>query len=310
MRFSLTPAHALACATVFALAACSGSTSTEPANPASALGSTTLAPLGKALTPPKRLAAALFNSVVVLDSSYNVVQTITDGVSVSDGVAFDPTGNLYVSNDTGPSVTEYNKKGDLIFTYSADLIHPQGVTVDKSGNVYVPNSDDATPSDVVEYSQGSNTPVASCSTGMVNQGLAIDSKGDVFVAGEVASDLKGEILEYTGGLSGCNGTELDLSVSDGIFGLLFDKHDNLIACDATNDAVDIIPPPYTKVRKTLTGFAAARSAALNKDQSLIYVTNDNPYALGIVVDKYPSGQNVTTLTNGITYAILGVGTYR
>jgi hypothetical protein len=247
----------------------------------------------------------------VFDSSYDVIQTITNGIKASDGTAYDPKGNLYVSNDAGPTITEYNKKGALIYTYSTDLIHPQGVTVDSSGNVYVPNSDGATPSDVVEYSQGSNTPIASCSTGLVNTGVAIDSKGDVFVGGLVSGNgtNSGEILEYTGGLSGCNGTELDLSLND-IFGLLFDKHDNLVVCDTANYTVDIIPPPYTKVRKTLTGFQDPRSAALNKDQSLIYVVNNDPYELGIVVDKYPSGQNVTTLTNGITYALLGVGTYR
>jgi hypothetical protein len=312
MRISSTSGRALGCATLFALSACTASTSQPPVNTASSFARN-LAPPGKALTPPRRLAAALFNSVVVLDSSYNVIQTITDGIKASDGVAFDPKENLYVSNSAGPTVTEYNKNGTLEFTYSADLIDPQTVAVDDSGNVYVPATDDGKASVVVEYPQGSNTPVASCRTGLSNTGVAIDSKGDVFVGGIVPGEGSsvGEILEYAGGLSGCNGTALDLSL-EYINGLLFDKHDNLIVSDTTNSDIHIVPPPYKKIRTTLTGFDNPRAVALNEAQNLIYVVNDAYNDPAVIVDEYPSGKNVTTLgeSNGITYAILGVAAYR
>ncbi|HEY2474136.1 MAG TPA: hypothetical protein VGI19_04975, partial [Candidatus Cybelea sp.] len=122
-------------------------------------------------------------------------------------------------------------------------------------------------------------------------------KGHIFVS--VDTPQKGSnagfILEYKGGLSGCKA--ITLGVNLGAAGhLTIDRHKNLVVCDRQSGAVDIIPPPYTKVDSTITaGISGAVDVALNKQQSLLYVVNF-PYPTDdLVVDTYPSGTNVTTL---------------
>jgi hypothetical protein len=321
MRFSTTVASASAVA--FLLSACSGATPTTPAGTAVSniaspahfdAGKTS--DLARGLKPPQRLAVTnffnpgYFDGVVVLNRSYKVIQTITDGMSNPNGAYYDSDGNLYVANSAGPNVTEYNKKGTLTFTYSTGLGDPGGVTVDH-GNVYVSDWGDDKASVVVEYAQGSNRPLVSCSTGFANAAVATDRKGNVFVSVDVPNGSNGGyILEYKHGLSGCQ--PITLGVGLRIAGsLLIDKHDDIVVSDRYA-GVDIIPPPYKKIRSTITGFNQATALALNKEQNLLYVVNffNSPSANEVVVDKYPSGTNVTTLgpSDGIPYAE-GVAVY-
>ncbi|MGB8909218.1 MAG: hypothetical protein WCC84_10765 [Candidatus Cybelea sp.] len=46
------------------------------------------------------------------------------------GVAVDPTGNIYVANGSGDNLLEFSPGGaSLMQTYSEGLVHPAGVTV-------------------------------------------------------------------------------------------------------------------------------------------------------------------------------------
>ncbi len=89
-------------------------------------------------------------------------------------------------------------------------------------------------------------------------------------------------------------------------GLQVDNHARLVACDQ-GVGVDIIPPPYTSISSTITGAADAFHVALNKKNTRVYIAD-----LGsgdVLVDKYPSGTNITTVgsANGLDGAA-GVAT--
>lgn len=241
-------------------------------------------------------------AVEILDSAYQLEYSITAGLCNLYGDYYDTNGNLYVANSAssgckGATVTEYNKQGALKFTYSSGISNPINVTVDRSGNVYVLDYGYYSGA-VVEYPQGSNTPSVTCSADNYTSGAAVDSHGNVFVT------LGPSIIEYVGGLTGCNYTVLGVSLHEG-GGLQIDKHGNLVACDQ-GASVDIIPPPYSSIKSKIT--SDAYNVALNKKENLIFITETGNK--DVLVDKYPSGKHVTTLGsgNGLSEPI-GVATY-
>jgi hypothetical protein len=258
---------------------------------------------------PPELAVSDFETgaVEVLNSSYALASTITKGLDGPDGDYYDGRGNLYVANYESVNVQEYNKNEKKTFTYSAGLIDPINVTTDASGNVYVADFGNNAPSVVVEYPRGTNAPIASCSTGLANEGVAVDKKGDVFVAGQDFTNGFGAVLEYAGGLSGCGpktvGFELGYAG-----GLQIDNKGDLVVCDQRYAVVYVIPPPYEHVTWVIGGAADPFHVALDQSNRLIFIAD--PINMDVLVDKYPTGKNVTTLnsSNGLSDP-LGVATF-
>jgi len=246
------------------------------------------------------------NTVVVLNMSYLPEEIISSGINYPDGDWYDSKHNLYVANAVGVTVQQYDASYNNVATYSANLIDPIDVTVDKRGNVYVADYGNISPSVVVEYPQGSNTPIATCSTGMANEGVAVDKNGAVFVSGSMEGI--GKIVEYPSGLAGCP-TPTTLGVTLGYAGgLRIDKHNNLVACDQVAQVVDIIPPPYNTISRTITGADDPFRIAFNMQQTLLYIAD--PADGEVHVYKYASGKNFQTLGsfNGLSDPE-GVATY-
>ena len=232
----------------------------------------------------------ILSRVELLDKTYEFVGTITDGIDGATGDWYDTRGRLYVGNYAVPMVQEY-AKGKTVpsFTYSSGLERPYSVATDAAGNVYV--ADEYNPSGsgggVLEYAQGSNAPLAQCLNGLNDTGIALDKNGDVFVSG-----ANGTLLEYAGGLGGCNPKTLGVTLPGG-GGLQIDKKGNLVACAV--HVVDVVPPPYKSISLRISGFAAAAHDALNKDESLLFVADPANYNVQVLA--YPSGSLVTTLDN-------------
>lgn len=250
-----------------------------------------------------------FNEVLEFNKSYKSMGTISD--SGPDGDWIDAKDNLYVTNFSRGNVTvnEYNKADKLIFTYTDRLTEPIDVTTDTKGNVIVANfvGYHGHVGTVVVYPQGKNTASVTCNTGLANEGVAVDSKGDVFVTGYSASS--GEIIEYKGGLtSPCSATTLAPTLSAPT-GIQVDKEDDLVVCDQ-HAGVDIIPTPYASISKTITvaGGSDYFHDALTGDNKLLFIADPNAGVVDVV--DYPSGTLVKQLnsSNGLS-SPFGVATY-
>jgi hypothetical protein len=253
---------------------------------------------------PKDLAVTDYlGNTYILNHAYHLVTTI-GGFGGSDGARYDTHGNLYVVDYVNSVVDEYNPSDSLIAQYSTGTSNPINVTTDAAGHVYVADYGGAT---IVEFPQGVNSPSQSCSTGFANEGIAVDARHNVFVSGNLTASGPGALAEYKGGLKGCKETSLS-GISLGFAGgLQIDKHHNLVACDQ-DAGVDIIPPPYTSISSTITGAADSFHVALNKRNTLIFIAD--LANSDVLVDKYPSGTNVTTIgaANGLDGAA-GVATF-
>jgi hypothetical protein len=230
------------------------------------------------------------NVFVFKNSTYTKVGDLTNGVTASDGVWVDKKGNVYVAN-VSSNVEEYKKgAGSPICTYSAGLTDPINETTDSAGNVYVA---DFLGGAVREYAQCSNTVKATFSAADP-EGVAVDNKGDVFVA------FGSGFEEFTNGV----GTVLGATVGS-TAGLILDKNSNLIADDQTG-SIDLIKPPYNSATVLVSGLSDPFHCALNAAETLLF--NANSGTPSVTVYSYPSMTLLHTITtsDGID-AAEGVG---
>ena len=109
------------------------------------------------------------------------------GLNAPAGLAVDASGNVWVANAGGNSVTELSSAGTLVsgstgYTGGGNILGPQGIAVDRSGNVWIA---DTLLSSVVELpvSGGVVQTAASFTVGGINgpMGIAVDSGNNVWV---------------------------------------------------------------------------------------------------------------------------------
>jgi hypothetical protein len=245
------------------------------------------------------VADAGTGAVEILNASYVLTSTITTGLNGPDGDWYDQHKNLYVANYSGPYVQEYAPGGSTpSFTYSTGLGDPINVATDEHGHVFAIDYNFGSPGFVNEYAQNSNTVMHTCSLSGGGEGIAIGETGQVFISYNNPAG-GANIVEYKHGLSGCTGTTLGVALNFA-GGLQLDNHKNLVACDQTAGAVDIIAPPYGSVTSSITGFADPFHVALNKANTLVFVAD--AANADVAVDNYPSGTSVTILngSNGLS----------
>jgi serine/threonine-protein kinase len=217
------------------------------------------------------------------------IGSITSGIDSAGQEWVDTAGNLYVTN--GQNVVEYAPGSTSpSFTYSDGLQSPVDVTTNSLGDVYVA---DLSAEFIAEFPQNSNTISAYCFPGEVElASVAVDGSGDVFVAYSDGSG-SGHIVEYRGGLSGCNGTVLgvDLQYPGG---MALDENNDLLVCDGSR--VVVIKPPYSSVSGTLgSGYDTPISVRINKRNDEAYVVDWSLH--DVFVFGYPVGSLIKRLGN-------------
>jgi sugar lactone lactonase YvrE len=78
------------------------------------------------------------NAVDVKDSEQTFISSNIIG---PNGIAFDPSGNVYVSNGASNSISKFGSTGNFLSTIgsSVTLADPAGLAVDSQGNLYAAN---------------------------------------------------------------------------------------------------------------------------------------------------------------------------
>jgi hypothetical protein len=239
---------------------------------------------------------------IFANAGFTNAGSITDSIDGPDGNWVDKSGNLYVANYKARNITEYARRASTpTFVYASGMDDPVGVTTDALGNVY---EADFAGGYVNEYNQGTDAVVATCSPGGAVEGVAVDASGNVFV--DYYNGSVGAFVEYVGGLSGCAGTVLGVTIGyPG--GMVMDKTGALIVCDQTAPAVDVIKPPYGSIKYHLgTGWIQPFHVTFNLVLKEAYVADFGAAAVQVL--EVPSGLNVTTLnsTNGLVQPIAAV----
>ncbi len=229
------------------------------------------------------------------NGSYAPDRTITAGVDGPFGNWLDKQGNFYLADFAGGYITEYApKRTSVKFTYlDNDAI---SVSTDSMGNVYEADRGGY----VNEYPQGSNSAVNTCLQGASEtEGVAIDKSGNVFVDYENLNADGAHIAEYRGGLNGCNGTVLGVTLKSA-GGMVLDKNDDLVVCDEKARSVYVIAPPYNSITRTLGSpyFSDPLHVTLSKDNATAFVAD----RAAVYVFNYNTGSVTATLgsANGLS----------
>jgi hypothetical protein len=183
LTLSLRTITGVAIAAILAqpLAGCSGASSSLPMAPASTSSAQLNVPsaanakgsAAQRVNPDKKggqelfVADALNSKIYAFNAASKVNNppaqyTIVNGISNPNGIATDASGNLWVTNLTSNTVTEYAKGSTSPeFTISNGMNGPVDVKVDGFGNVYVAMDGEYTHgvNTIVEYQAGTSNPI-------------------------------------------------------------------------------------------------------------------------------------------------------
>jgi streptogramin lyase len=119
------------------------------------------------------------DNVVMLDNNNgNIVAMVPVGESPQD-IAIDPSGNVWVANFIGNSVSKISSYGSLIGTYKVGE-GPGGIAADGEGNVSVTNEYD---DNIMKLDSNGNilNTITVGSDGTNPIGIAIDGRGNIWI---------------------------------------------------------------------------------------------------------------------------------
>lgn len=236
-------------------------------------------------------------------SNQQPIGQITDGISGPNGIFVDRKRNLYVCNFGNDTVTVYPPGSTSPSETLTGSSSPIDVVVDKQGNVYVSNFNGSSNGSVLEYDAGQTTPsktIVQFGAGSFSEGLAVDKKGNLFVAYNSAG---GGVLEFNA--ANPNGTNLGIRVGY-VGGMTIDKKGNILLVDQNLPGVDVFPPGQTTPSQQYKPSQLAYDVALDKKNKNLYVSDAfSPPSVNEL--SYPAGTVVDTIT-GTLQSAFGVAT--
>jgi hypothetical protein len=233
-----------------------------------------------------------------------VVSDYLTGLASPAGEWTDSNGNFYVADPGSGSVREYAlNSSSPTMTYWKGVRDPVAVTTDKSDNVYVVDfnyGDDNAPSVVVEYPQGSNTPIRICKTFGAATGAVVDSLNNLWVVWDNHIHRSSEngyakIEEFKPGeRDGKNtGFKIPANILGHTAGVIADGGGNMLIADQDENKIWVVPAPYNGDGSGFLNVSVPMNPyglALTYDQKELFITSPVQVGFGFVtIVDYPSG---------------------
>lgn len=153
------------------------------------------------------------------------------------GLAFDGTGNLFVSGYSNGTITKITSAG-VASTFATGLDRPYYMAFDSTGNLFTANAGTGTSGSISKFTPGGASSVFAASiSGYVN-GLAFDGSGNLYASRHAANGSGGSILKYNsaGGSLGVFASGFDYSQD-----IEFDVAGNLYVAQLNSDIMKVTP---------------------------------------------------------------------
>lgn len=189
------------------------------------------------------------------------------GLDYPFGIAFDNSGNLWVSNTNNNTVGEFSRSGTFLQAITTGL-GPYGIAFDQSENLWVANFGDPI---------NPNVQVIDTTTGVVDQtipappdsaGLAVDASGNIWLSSVGRGGL---VFKYT------DGPEFEPGLFAAFPGfnydLEFDASGNLWISDYVSNTVKEFSTDGTLMRSLSAGFSGPTGLAFDQSGNLWVANN-------------------------------------
>jgi DNA-binding beta-propeller fold protein YncE len=215
--------------------------------------------------------------------------TFASGFNFPYALAFDSSGNLYVSNGIGIPITvsKVNSAGTTVAaSFASGFNGPYAMAFDTAGNLYVANANTNT---VSKVNSAGVTVAASFASGFTQPtGLAFDTAGNLYVSNRTLNTVS----KVNSG-----GTTVAASFASGFGGprgLAFDTAGNLYVANANTNTV-------SKVNSAGTTVAASFASGFDTPNGIAFDTAGNLYvanSFGNTVSQVTPGGVVSTFAAG------------
>ena len=135
-------------------------------------------------------AANVGNGTVDVFAPDGTASTSVSGLNNPVDVAFDRSGNVYVTDIFPGNAYEYSPTGALLSTFVTGADFTAGLAVDGNDNLFVSDADNGS---IIEFMPGGTQ--TTFATGMLTFGLDFDPNGNLLVS----DAFRGNIFEFTPG---------------------------------------------------------------------------------------------------------------
>jgi ligand-binding sensor domain-containing protein len=226
---------------------------------------------------------------------FSTVPTTTfTGLNAPDGLAFDSSGDLFVSNYSGNTVSEFAPGHTTPTATLTGLFGPTTLLFDKSGNLFVSNAgNDDNGTSVSEFAPGATTPTATLTGVDCPAGLAFDSGGNLFVA-NFGYDNGTTVSEFAPGATTPKATLTGVFVPGD---LIFDRSGDLFVGNTYANNVNFAPgttveefaPGHTSPTATLTGLSEPTGMAFDSSGNLFIANLGDYNGDGTTVSEFAPG---------------------